>query len=183
MTRRFLSSSVPGECSTFEAVGIASLESAVRRCGMKGGRMPIAHRIVLVLVIGLGVLAAGCGGPLEMTVAGTPDLNSGGNAAVVRVYELSGDSNFRTTSIGSFWRDDQAALGSEYIDHRQLLLYPDQVETVSIDVSDETEFIGIAADLRQPDEDAWRAIYPVDELKGSEVAISVGASRLAVNVQ
>lgn len=137
----------------------------------------------ILLIMSFSLSTAGCSGPLEMTIAGSPDLNSGGNAAVVRIYELSGDSNFRTTSIEAFWRDDEAALGSEYIDHRQMLVYPDEVETISIEVKNETAFIGIAVDLRQPREDQWREIYPVDQLKGGDIAISVGSNSLTVNVQ
>lgn len=130
----------------------------------------------------LSLFSAGCGGPLEMALSGTSDLNSGGNAAVVRVYELSGTSNFRTTPLGRFWQDDQSALGDQYVDHQQFLLYPNQVEQVSLDVNDETLYIGIAADLREPDQDQWRVLYPIDELKGKEVSVSVGAHGLDVRL-
>lgn len=130
----------------------------------------------------VSVLLVGCGGPLEMVVSGESDLNSGGNAAVIRVYELSGTSNFRTTPLGQFWQDDQAALGDQYVNHQQFLLYPNQVERLTLDVSDETSHIGIAADLREPDENTWRTVYPVEDLKGRDVVISVGAHGLSTEL-
>ena len=45
-----------------------------------------------------------------------------------------------------------------------------------------TLYIGIAADLREPAADQWRAIFPVDELEGREVTVSVGANALRVEV-
>lgn len=135
-------------------------------------------RLLPLLLIAL----VGCGGPLELTVAGEPDLNSGGNAAVVRIYQLNSQASFMNTTLARFWQDDRAALGAQYVDHRQLLLYPGQSETIPIEVSDETLYIGIAADLREPDRDQWRQVFSVDELNGEDVTISVGAHALSVRV-
>lgn len=141
------------------------------------------NRIGLFLIVAVGFMASGCKGGLELTLAGGPDLNGGGNAAVVRVYQLRNDTNFRATPIESFWRDDQGVLGSEYIDHQQVLLYPEQQTTLPIDVDKQARYVGVAADLRQPNQDLWRDIYPVGELRGNQVMVMVGSNQLTVEVR
>lgn len=127
----------------------------------------------------------GCGGSMpltEMTMQGGTDMNNGGNAAVVRVYQLTGDSNFMRSSLESFWRDDEQALGSELVGAKQeILLYPQQERGVELTIGEGTRFVGIAADLREPDPVGWRHIFDAEELRGKEVNITVGSDRLSVS--
>ena len=140
------------------------------------------------LVLALGGLVA-CGGPkpLALTVVGTPNLNSVeddvGNAANVHIYELSNDTNFRNATLETFWQDEAGALGSELIDSRQLLLYPDAMEQIEIEPAEETQYIGIAANLRQPDREQWRQVYSVEALRGNRVMVEVGKNRVIVDVR
>lgn len=141
------------------------------------------QRTALLALLFIGIVAGGCKGPLEMTVAGEPELNGGGNAVIVRIYQLRSDTNFRGATVETFWQDDHAALGNEYVDHRQMLLYPNQVETIPIELNKEARYVGIAADLREPDQDRWRDIFAVGELRGRDVSVSVGSNRLTVAVK
>lgn len=122
-------------------------------------------------------------GPLTMTITGQEDMN-GGNAARVRVYELSGESSFRNTPLSTFWRDDEQALGSELVrPPHEVLLYPNENKTLEFEVAEGTKFIGVAANLRNPDRGQWRAIYSVEEIKDGDVSIAVGADRIQVNIE
>lgn len=128
------------------------------------------------------LLVTGCSGPLQMTVTGTSDMNSGGNAAVVRVYQLTNTTNFQQTPISSFWADDRNALGDELVSSHQLRLYPNQSERVELDIQEATRYVGVAADLRRPEADEWRVVYPVADLEGNDVIVMVGEHRLSVNL-
>lgn len=122
--------------------------------------------------------------PLVVTVAGGEDLNGGGNAAVLRIYQLGGDANFRRAPVQAFWQDDEQALGAELVSaKREVLLFPGSTETVRIDLADEAQFVAVAADLRAPDPENWRAIYPVSEVRGKAVAVLVGDDRLFVRLE
>lgn len=149
-------------------------------------RIAFLHRIAcVVLLVGF---VAGCrssGGPPanQITITGGADLNSGGNAAAVRVYELSNDTNFRNVSIESFWQDDAAALGDELISTNNILLYPGQTELISLNIGEETRFIGVAADLRNPDRDRWREVYPVADLGEQSIYVTVGDNQVALSVR
>lgn len=122
--------------------------------------------------------------PLTVTLVGEADLNGGGNAAVVRIYQLAGDANFRRAPVQSFWQSDESALGAELVSgKREVLLFPDATETVELPIDDRTQFVGFATDLRDPDPDHWRAIYPVDEVREQVVSIRVADKRLFVRME
>lgn len=136
-------------------------------------------------------LLAGCGGSraLNMTLAGKPDMNSiddggGGNAAVVRIYQLSNETNFRDVTLEAFWQNDEEALGSELIaPPQQIRLFPDQQETIKVEPTSNTKFIGVAADLRQPDRERWRQIYSIEEMKGKRIMVEVGKNYVTIDLR
>ena len=123
-----------------------------------------------------------------ITIAGSPDLNSteestAGNAAVVRLYELSNETIFKSITIESFWRDDVAALGSELVaSPQQFLLYPSEAKNLQFTPRPETRYIGVAADLRKPDLQNWRQIIPVEALMGKSLLIQVVRDRVVLNL-
>lgn len=137
------------------------------------------------MLIACGFVLIGCKGSqpaTEMTVFGDSDMNNGGNAAVVRIYQLAGDSNFTRASLETFWRDDELALGAELVGPKQeILLYPEQERAIDLDLSDQTRYVGIAADLRAPDPVQWRHIFDAQELQGKLVNVRVGTDRLTVS--
>lgn len=155
--------------------------------------MPLLFRSARLLVfLGLMISMAGCFGrkpppapsPLTVTVVGEADLNGGGNAAVLRIYQLAGDANFRRSPVQSFWQNDEAALADELISgKREVLLFPGTSEVIEVALDDRAQFLGFAADLRDPDPDHWRAIYPVDEVRSQAVDIRVGERRLFVRLE
>lgn len=142
---------------------------------------------VTVLVLAVGLIA-GCGrgaerppAPVYLNVSGSADMNSGGNAAIVRVYLLASDASFRRTNLEAFWQDDAAALGSDLVGpKREILLYPGESEEIELNMIPGVSYIGIAADLRNPDPNSWREIYPVAELGNRRLNITIGEDRLDV---
>jgi type VI secretion system VasD/TssJ family lipoprotein len=110
-------------------------------------------------------------------------MNMGGNAAVVKLYQLKGDGNFRSVPFSTFWRDDEAALGGELLEApRKVTVYPADSSTIEFDLLDKAQHIGVAANLRKPDQDEWRFTHPVREM-GDEVAVTVTEDRIEVDVE
>ena len=118
-----------------------------------------------------------------MTIQGNPSMNSGGNPAVVRIYQLANNTNFQGMDIDELLGDDEQALGAELIHKQQRRLYPDQAETLEFELDKKARYIGIAADLRQPEPDQWRVSYPIDAVKGRKVVVRVESDRLLVEVE
>jgi type VI secretion system VasD/TssJ family lipoprotein len=148
----------------------------------KGSAVLLLLPLVLVLISGCSALPFVGGTPtVQMRIAGQSDMNSGGNGAVVRVYQLSGEINFKRTPLSTFWRNDQEALGGELVRQKEVLLYPDETKTFELEVAETASHIGIAANLRDPDQEQWRAIYPVGALEDGTTTATVLANRIEVD--
>jgi len=153
------------------------------------GRLSLTPVLSLLLIVPL--LAACSRRPAEppppaptvVDISGTSAMNAGGNAAIVRVYMLASDAAFRRTPIQDFWQDDSAALGTDLAgSKREILLYPGDQESFTITPGENVAFVGIAADLREPDPNGWRVIRPVDELRGRRMNVVVTEDRLDVTL-
>ena len=131
----------------------------------------------------LCVFGLGCSPSVDVQVKGEEEMN-GGNAASVVIYQLSNDAKFRTTPIEEFWRDDEAALGDELVGRRrEVLMYPLQIRFIEVEVEESTNFIAVAANLRNPEADAWRRIFPVKEVVGARVQVCVADTTLDITVE
>lgn len=133
---------------------------------------------VLVLCF---LLLGGCATTVEVSLLGQPDMNDGGNAAVVRIYELSGEGSFMDASFRAFWQEE-GAVGGSLIRSREELIYPDETQRFELELSEETKFIGVAANFRNPEQDGWRDLYPVDEV-GDQLSVTVHSNRISVDVE
>ncbi len=135
------------------------------------------YRVVLFVAV---LVCTGCTSTVEVALEGTSDMNNGGNAAVVKVYQLKSDQNFKGVLTSSFWRDDEAALaGSLLKSPKQVTVYPSESETFKMELSDEAKFIAVAGNLRKPKQDRWKAIESVESM-GDKVQVTVKKQELDV---
>lgn len=146
------------------------------------------------LLIGAGALfAGGCGlfrgsveestVPLSVQVTGASDLNGGGNAAFVHIYQLSENAGFRNTPPESFWQAPDQAIGDGLLSSSQIQLFPGDDETVALEIGPDVRYVGIAANLRDPDRDRWRAVFPVEDLAGRTVHVTVDTNSLSTEIR
>lgn len=127
-------------------------------------------------------LATGCSTTVEVWMRGESDMNSGGNSAIVQVYELSGRGSFLDASPQTFWRE-QGALGGVLVrSPRRNTLYPNETTTFELELAENTEFIGVAANLRNPDPEGWRALYAVEDI-GDRLSVTVHNNGISVEVE
>ena len=142
--------------------------------------------LAMVVVFGLGgcgILRSGPPKPVGVTLVGEANLNDG-NAAVVRLYALGGDANFMRVPPGPFWQDDRTALGDELIGApREVVLFPDTSEEFAFTLDPAAQFVGVAANLRSPDADRWRAIVSGEALRGKALRVTVGRSSMTLEVR
>lgn len=135
------------------------------------------HVALLASLIGL---ISACSRPIQLTLRGEQDMNMGGNAAVVRIYQLSNRAGFERTSIEALWQSDEAIARDLVGRREEVMLYPGQEESIELELEKATRFIGIAANLREPYLDTWREIYPVDHVRGRSMTIDVGTDRIEI---
>lgn len=128
------------------------------------------------------LMVGGCksSSEVQVRVTGEPDMR---NATRVRIYQLSSQANFETARFVDLFRDDDAVLGAELLQKEQVQIFPDQAQTLLIEPSQDAQYIGVAADVREPEGNAWRTIHEVRNVRGREMVVIVGTGRLLVEVR
>ena len=130
----------------------------------------------------LGLFSLGCKGPIELAISGDDDMNEG-NAVTVVYFQLTSNATFVNAPAATFWENDNAALASDLaIAKQKLVLYPGRQETIEVTLAKDASYLGLAANYRNPDPQGWRVIYPVDEVKGKKISLTVSHDRLFTEV-
>lgn len=140
---------------------------------------PMNAKTAIVLFV---LLLVGCSTTVNVGMLGQSDMNGGGNAAVVRIYELSGEGSFMEASFRTFWQGDGGALKGVLVGSREQTVFPGESEQFELELAEETNFIGVAANFRNPQEDGWRGLYSVDEV-GDRLSVTVHSNRISVDVE
>jgi type VI secretion system VasD/TssJ family lipoprotein len=116
-----------------------------------------------------------------ITLEATKDLNKGGNACYVCIYQLRNDMDFKRTPVESFWSEGEKAFEADIVDKPVCeTLIPGDEAYIDITISDETNFIGVAADFREPDQERWRQVYEIPSKKPTEIRIIVGSNTVRI---
>lgn len=160
-------------------------------------RLPLALVVVLALAVGgCGLLGGGGApvvagggdapvalppGPTSLTLIGETEMNAGGNAARVYLYPLVSDATFRSTPVQVFWDDPEGALGADLGGPvRDATVRPGSTDGLEEVTLEGAPFLGIAADLRTPSGDAWRAVLPASQVRGRAVRVTVTEGGIVV---
>jgi type VI secretion system VasD/TssJ family lipoprotein len=110
-------------------------------------------------------------------------MNNGGNAAVVKVYQLKGNGTFKKVPVSSFWRNDTKALaGALLTEPREVTLYPSDSTTVQLELAEKAKYIGVAANLRNPKREGWRSSHSVKDM-GDRVWVTIEDRKVAVRFE
>lgn len=138
----------------------------VRSIGRKWrGRFRMSPFICAGIMV-LSVAACSKSPQIRFSVTGQKYMNGGGYAALICIYQLKSDANFARVPLESFWREGQNAFQSDMVGSRtEVMLAPGETKEVTVILSEETRFIGAAADFRKPEGDMWRQIYEVNPKK------------------
>lgn len=105
------------------------------------------------------------------------------NATRVRIYQLASQSNFEAARFEDLFRDDDAVLGAELVHKEQIQIFPDQARTLLLEPAENAQFLGVAADLREPEGNAWRTLHEMSSVRGKQMTVIVESDRLVVEVR
>ena len=151
------------------------------------------NRLLSISLLGLMILLlGGCSRThyLSMDILGDSEMNNGGNFVIVRVYQLTNDTNFSNAEYRPFWGDDDAILGAELINgtKQQISLFPPdpqrlpEPQELSLELNDATKFVGVAAKLYSPDGNRWRQVYSIEQLEKRKVVVSIKGNHILVDL-
>ncbi len=126
----------------------------------------------------------GCSSKIKyVTLEATADLNKGGNACYVCIYQLRNDMDFKRTPVETFWAEGEKPFEADIVDKPVCeTLIPGDEAYIDITIADETNYIGVAADFREPDQERWREVYTIPSKKPKEIRIIVGANTVRIEV-
>ncbi|MGY3041457.1 type VI secretion system protein VasD [Rhodanobacter sp. TND4EL1] len=116
---------------------------------------------------------------LPLRIFTAPNLNAGSTrkalALVVKVYHLRSLDRFNQTPFNDFLDNakTQAALGSDLIDSREMLLLPDQHYTSTEHMPVDTRYVAFVALFRAPGSQRWRFAYDVKGSADSGITLGV----------
>ena len=103
-------------------------------------------------------------------------------ALVARIYKLRQSAAFEQARYDSFLdaRREQAALGADLVEVKEVLLVPGQRYEVQEKVSKEASFIGVVALFRAPAAQRWRATFAAADAERSGITVGMHACALSV---
>eukprot|EP01133_Synstelium_polycarpum_P028134 gene28134-34070_t len=103
-------------------------------------------------------------------------------ALVARIYKLRQSAAFEQARYDSFLdaRREQAALGADLVEVKEVLLVPGQRYEVQEKVSKAAYFIGVVALFRAPAAQHWRATFAAAEAERAGITVGLHACALSV---
>lgn len=121
-----------------------------------------------ILLLGAILLLSACAGSkktIRIRVASDSCLNLTDNEqslpVLLRVYQLSNETEFMQASFEQLWKRDLATLGNSFQSRHEYTVYPDKVERFSFNKKEDAQYIGFFATFRKPSREAWRKIVRV----------------------
>lgn len=134
----------------------------------------------LAMIVGLLILS-GCSSvkQIEINIQGMPEMNRG-HAVVVYICQLKNDRGFLQATYESFWREGDKPFQEEVTKETTKKLFPKEIIIEPFNIESETKFIGVAADFFDPDEKAWRQIYPLSSGRSKQIVIIVAENKIEI---
>jgi len=123
------------------------------------------NKLTVLVVVTLLLALAGCGNLVKVDAVSDKFLNNVGVESalpvVVRVYQLSDDTAFKSAAFRDLWKRDTEVLGSSLLSSKEIVMRPDSKENISVPLDERTKFVAGFALFRNPDGAKWRFIEPV----------------------
>ncbi len=118
-------------------------------------------------------------GPVWVSLLGTEKMNDG-RPALVCLYELKSSTNFERVPLESFWKEGERVFGSDLVKKTEIMLSPLKTEWFPLQVTKDTNYIGVAVDFRRADAQGWRLVYSLIEKKPKEIYLRVVGNRIEI---
>jgi type VI secretion system protein VasD len=103
--------------------------------------------------------------PIKIRVSSKEHLNLTDNQkslpVLLKVYQLSDETEFMQASFEDLWKRDEKTLGKSFQHKHEYTIYPDKVERFSFNKKVETQYIGFFATFRKPSRESWKKIVKV----------------------
>jgi len=140
----------------------------------------LAFRILITNIMILVILGCSTSRQLSIHISGDEKLNGGGYAVEVCIFQLKSDTNFLLSTVESFWRDYKDYASDLVELPIKIMLKPQERKLYKFSISNETKFIGAAANFYSPDKKGWRQAYPISSKHRGEILVLVGYDNIVI---
>ncbi|USH05381.1 type VI secretion system lipoprotein TssJ [Grimontia kaedaensis] len=91
-----------------------------------------------------------------------PNISGDATPIEVQIFELEDDSMFLASGFDQLAGDAEAALKSNYVDHRDFSLIPGQFKFIDhFEIDEATRYISVMARFSDPDVSDWKKVVKV----------------------
>jgi type VI secretion system protein VasD len=90
-----------------------------------------------------------------------PDINHQSLPVVARLYQLKDKQKFEAANFHLLWKDEIKTLGTDLVSKEEILIYPGDKKTITLQRHEEAEFVAVVALFRDYKQGEWRVIQPI----------------------
>lgn len=89
-----------------------------------------------------------------------PDVNGRASPVVVRIYQLSDDSDFKNAGFAALYRSEEATLGKTLLAKQEFTAFPGEKISVRVEIANGASVLGVVVAFSDIDRAGWRLTSP-----------------------
>jgi type VI secretion system protein VasD len=119
---------------------------------------------------------------IEIKTAGNINPATDGRASplVLRVYQLKSPAVFNKVDFFALYDADERTLGGDLVHKEDVIMKPNETQTLVFEPPDGTQAIGIFAAFRDYERAQWRAVAAIQPHKSNVVQLNVSGTSLTI---
>jgi type VI secretion system protein VasD len=151
------------------------------------------HALILFFLflgfMSLAFLSTGCTSTkpqkLFLTIHPTKNINPNeegeSSPLVMSFYQLNKTDNFNNNDFFALYNHPENLLKNNFIDKKELIIFPGQQKNIELPLNPKTENIGIVAAFRDLTHAEWEKTFSLNNLDRAEVKIDVDQNNINIS--
>lgn len=119
---------------------------------------------------------------VKITTTGDVNKNLDGEPSptVIVLYQLVDVDLFNSADFFNLYQNPKTVLNNELIDQRQIIVTPNQPKTVTLQINNGTQYLGVLAAFNDITSSQWRQTVKVERKKSIIVDIQLAGSQVSI---
>jgi type VI secretion system protein VasD len=119
---------------------------------------------------------------VKITTTGDVNKNLDGEPSptVIVLYQLVDIDLFNSADFFNLYQNPKTVLNNELIDQRQIIVTPNQPKTVTLQINNGTQYLGVLAAFNDITNSQWRQTVKVERKKSIIVDIQLAGSQVSI---
>jgi type VI secretion system protein VasD len=119
---------------------------------------------------------------LKITTTGDVNKNLEGEPSptVIVLYQLVDVDLFNSADFFNLYQNPKTVLNDELIDQRQIIVTPNQPKTITLQINNGTQYLGVLAAFNNITNSQWRQTIKVERKKAIVFDIQLAGSQVSI---